>query len=304
MQTGYTRETLDPTAYFKRDQKCITADTIALLIDHNIQVPARFVDRVIRRKVDREKNPQAHSVRPALQHLQPSDCMTTVRPLSWIKALPRRNEIVSRALPNQRVHLRAEATIGEYTGMPTPTLTKERANESPRLPMSVNMNGTVSGDGNATIDEDCPYCGRLRMNMLSKCRDTGDVKVIFTLGRFLRWHPDSVESFQGIFTDVEKCHNVCNWEVLALILNMSQSCGGQFLSFQSRRSSYVSSAGGTTHGGCERTSMPSPIRGNRNMSYEHKEPGSTWWALFPYLLSTVPLAGPCNPYFQGMEGLG
>ena len=50
--------------------------TIALLIDHNIQVPARFTDRVIRRKVDQEKNPQAHVVRPALQHIRPSDYLT------------------------------------------------------------------------------------------------------------------------------------------------------------------------------------------------------------------------------------
>ena len=40
--------------------KDTSADTIALIIDHNIQVPARFTDRVTRRKVDKEKNPQAH----------------------------------------------------------------------------------------------------------------------------------------------------------------------------------------------------------------------------------------------------
>eukprot|EP00439_Symbiodinium_sp_Y106_P018675 s8961_g2.t1 len=42
--------------------KDTSADTMALLIDHNIQVPAKFTDRVTRRKVDKEKNPQAHAV--------------------------------------------------------------------------------------------------------------------------------------------------------------------------------------------------------------------------------------------------
>ena len=56
--------------------KDTSADTIALLIDHNIQVPARFTDRVTRRKVDKEKNPQAHVARPALQRILPSDYLT------------------------------------------------------------------------------------------------------------------------------------------------------------------------------------------------------------------------------------
>ena len=56
--------------------KDTSADTMALLIDHNIQVPAKFTDRVTRRKVDKEKNPQAHVARPALQYILPSDYLT------------------------------------------------------------------------------------------------------------------------------------------------------------------------------------------------------------------------------------
>ena len=52
-----------------------SADTIVLLIDHNIQVPAKFTDKVAKRKTDKEKNPQAHKRRQALQHLTPSDYM-------------------------------------------------------------------------------------------------------------------------------------------------------------------------------------------------------------------------------------
>ena len=35
--------------------KDTSADTMALLIDHNIQVPAKFTDRVTRRKVDKRR---------------------------------------------------------------------------------------------------------------------------------------------------------------------------------------------------------------------------------------------------------
>ena len=45
-----------------------SADTLALLIDQEIQVPAKFVDKVTQRKVDAEKNPQQHVKRIALNH--------------------------------------------------------------------------------------------------------------------------------------------------------------------------------------------------------------------------------------------
>ena len=68
---------IDPVGIvLTRSIKDTFADTIALLIDHNIQVPAKFTDRVTRRKVDKEKNPQAHVARPALQHVLPSDYLT------------------------------------------------------------------------------------------------------------------------------------------------------------------------------------------------------------------------------------
>ena len=35
--------------------KDTSADTVALLIDRNIQVPAKFTDRVTRRKVDKRR---------------------------------------------------------------------------------------------------------------------------------------------------------------------------------------------------------------------------------------------------------
>ena len=38
-------------------------------------------------------------------------------------------------------------------------------------------------------------------------------------------------SFQGIVTDVEKCHKVSNLETKALISNIFQSCGGTFFLF-------------------------------------------------------------------------
>ena len=57
--------------------KDTSADTIALLIDHNIdiQVPAKMTDKVVKRKIDKEKNPQAHKGRQALKHLTPADYM-------------------------------------------------------------------------------------------------------------------------------------------------------------------------------------------------------------------------------------
>ena len=53
------------------------ANTIALLIDHNVQVPAKFTDKVVKRKIDSETNPQVRAKRNALQHLRHSDFMAT-----------------------------------------------------------------------------------------------------------------------------------------------------------------------------------------------------------------------------------
>ena len=157
----------------------------------------------------------------------------------------------------------------------------------------MKMRETVSVAGNATIIEDCPYCGRL-------C-GTGYAQVIFTHGRFLRRDSASAMSFQGIVTDVEKCHTVSNWESKALISNISQSCRGIF--FLSDRDSLprMSSAEGATHGGCERTSMPSPIRWCRNVSCERNvmvnHVHSSRHRLADLDLSCLhmgPLVGPCD----------
>ena len=99
------------------------------------------------------------------------------------------------------------------------------------------------------------------------CLFGGDVSFAFasgapvepvSAGRFLRWHSDPVKSFQGIVTDVVKCHNISIWEVKASNLShfvklqrISQfsflPVANLFLCEQCRRV-------------CERTSMPSPIR--------------------------------------------
>ena len=54
-----------------------SATTIALLIDHNVQVPAKFTDKVTKQKIDAETNPQVHAKRNALHHLTHSDFMAT-----------------------------------------------------------------------------------------------------------------------------------------------------------------------------------------------------------------------------------
>ena len=82
--TGYVQFSLDSTSanwekwssctsilwgcFSCRVMKDNSAMTTALLIDHNIQVPARFIDRLNKRKIDAEQNPQHHKHR-ALHHL-------------------------------------------------------------------------------------------------------------------------------------------------------------------------------------------------------------------------------------------
>ena len=108
-------------------------------------------------------------------------------------------------------------------------------------------------------------------------------------------------SFQGIVTDVEKCHTVSSRETKALISNISQSCGGIF--FLSDRDSLprVRCTQGATHGGCERTSIPSPTRGYRYMSCERNvmvnHVHSSRHRLADLDLSCLhmgPLVGPCD----------
>ena len=216
-----------------------------------------MTDKVVKRKIDKEKNPQAHKGRQALKHLTPADYMAAGQTsIMDASNTPEQRE----RRPSHRmskVHLPAGETPDLYLGMPTRTLTKVRSGKARAKPRKrwkkcMKMRETVSVAGNATIIEDCPYCGRL-------C-GTGYAQVIFTHGRFLRRDSASAMSFQGIVTDVEKCHTVSNWESKALISNISQSCRGIF--FLSDRDSLprMSSAEGATHGGCERTSMPSPIR--------------------------------------------
>ena len=57
--------------------KDTSGTTIALLIDHNVQVPEKFTDKVTKRKIDAETNPQVHAKRNALHHLTHSDFMAT-----------------------------------------------------------------------------------------------------------------------------------------------------------------------------------------------------------------------------------
>ena len=88
--TGYTMYSLirpapcRPTAYLYIDPvgvvliqslKDTSADTLAFLVDHDVQVPAKFVDKITKRKIDAETNPQHHTKRVALKHLLHSDFM-------------------------------------------------------------------------------------------------------------------------------------------------------------------------------------------------------------------------------------
>ena len=45
----------------------------------------------------------------------------------------------------------------------------DKAKVNPRTPKSMNKNVVVSGAGNMTIHEDCPFCGRLSVT-LAMCR--------------------------------------------------------------------------------------------------------------------------------------
>ena len=88
--TGYTMYSLirpapsRPTAYLYIDPVGVvlimslretSADTLAFLVDHDVQVPAKFVDKITKRKIDAETNPQHHTKRVALKHLDHADYM-------------------------------------------------------------------------------------------------------------------------------------------------------------------------------------------------------------------------------------
>ena len=49
---------------------------IGFLIDHDIQVPAKFVEKISKRKIDAETNPQHHTKRIALHHFTPGEFLS------------------------------------------------------------------------------------------------------------------------------------------------------------------------------------------------------------------------------------
>ena len=120
--------------------KDTSADTIALLIDHNIQVPAKFTDKVVKRKIDKEKNPQAHKGRQAVQHLTFSDYMAAGQTSIMDASVTQEHR--------DRVAIQCQSFIvrqgRQPTGMPTPMSTKEkRERANPRLLKNVKMHGVV-----------------------------------------------------------------------------------------------------------------------------------------------------------------
>ena len=46
---------------------------LGFLIDHDIQCPAKFVEKINKRKVEAEYNPQQHAKRMALEHFTPGE---------------------------------------------------------------------------------------------------------------------------------------------------------------------------------------------------------------------------------------
>ena len=143
--------------------------------------------------------------------------------------------------------------------MPRPGSTRERkATANRRLLKKVKANGIDTDVGAVTTGEE---------------RQSGN----FSLWHWLpasdlhSWPTSSVTSLsQFIFGG-----SLPTWRSVTTFLVGSQGSYSRkpskllrnsfFLS--DRDSSDVSSAGGATHGGCERTSMPSPIRRYRDLSY-------------------------------------
>ncbi|CAE7808444.1 unnamed protein product [Symbiodinium sp. CCMP2592] len=96
-----------------------SAQTIALVTDCNIQVPANFVDKISKR-IDAERNPQIHQGRQAPRHLAPSDHMAAGQTPIMDASLTQeeRDRVTHPAASNQA----QEAIVGSH-GTPTPTMT-------------------------------------------------------------------------------------------------------------------------------------------------------------------------------------
>ena len=89
--TGYTMHSLirpapnRSTAYLYIDPVgCVLVQSVketpaihlGFLIDHDFQVPAKFVEKISKRKIDAETNPQQHSKRIALHHFTPGEFLS------------------------------------------------------------------------------------------------------------------------------------------------------------------------------------------------------------------------------------
>ena len=73
-QTAYLY--IDPVGVvLTQSLKDTSADTLAFLVDHDVQVPAKFLDKITKHKIDAETNPQHHTKRVALKHLSHADFM-------------------------------------------------------------------------------------------------------------------------------------------------------------------------------------------------------------------------------------
>ena len=100
-----------------------SAMTTALIIDHNIQVPARFIDRLNKRKIDAEQNPQHHKHR-ALHHLDARDYLSAGQTsIMYTEVTQEERERVSR--PSHPKAPIAKDNVASRA-MPTPPLTKPR----------------------------------------------------------------------------------------------------------------------------------------------------------------------------------
>eukprot|EP00439_Symbiodinium_sp_Y106_P022887 s4429_g2.t2 len=124
--TGYTMYSLirpapsRPTAYLYIDPVGVvlimslretSADTLAFLVDHDVQVPAKFVDKITKRKIDAETNPQHHTKRVALKHLDHADYMGEGQQSLQKNALA----LLAQSIPSllhQREHHQPDATPG------------------------------------------------------------------------------------------------------------------------------------------------------------------------------------------------
>ena len=128
----------------------------------NIQVPAKMTDKVVKRKIGKEKNPAAGQTSIMDASITPEQRERLGRPSNVKGSSSGRGD-------TRRVSWNANTYIdkGEKG--------TARAKPRKRWKKYVKMHETVSVAGNATIMEDSPYCGRV-------C-GTGYAQVIFTHGR-------------------------------------------------------------------------------------------------------------------------